>query len=101
MAWDVLSNRMVLFGGVSYPYAPLLGDTWSLDLKRSTWTPLTPTSAPSARAWHVMEGTWGGVLLFGGSPQHEHYTYDDTWIFDSRRTRWIGIGPDRRACPVF
>lgn len=101
MAWDVRSNRMVLFGGVSYPYAPLLGDTWSLDLKRSTWTPLTPTSAPSPRAWHVLEGTWGGVLLFGGSPQHEHYTYDDTWIFDSRCTRWIGIDLRRRACPAF
>ena len=46
---SVLSNRMGLFGGVSYPYEPLLGDTWSLDLKRSTWTPLTPhTTAGSS-----------------------------------------------------
>jgi hypothetical protein len=101
MAWDAVSNRMILFGGVSYPYEPLLGDTWSLDLKRETWTLLTPTPAPSARAWHVMEGTWSGVLLFGGSPQHEVYTYDDTWVFDSRRTLWIPIALGTRACPAF
>jgi hypothetical protein len=101
MAWDVWSNRMILFGGVSYPYEPLLGDTWALDLRRNTWTLLTPQPAPDARAWHVMEGTWSGVLLFGGSPQHEVYTYDDTWIFDSRRARWIPIDPARRACGAF
>jgi hypothetical protein len=101
MSWDAVSNRMILFGGVSYPYEPLLGDTWSLDLKRETWTLLTPAPAPSARAWHVMEGTWSGVLLFGGSPQHEVYTYDDTWVFDSRRTLWIRIDLGTRACPAF
>jgi len=92
MTWDLASNRMVLFGGVSYPYEPVLGDTWALDLERSTWTPLTPTPAPSPRAWHVMEGTWTGVLLFGGSPQHDPFTDGDTWIYDSRRNRWKEIG---------
>jgi hypothetical protein len=83
---------MALFGGVSYPYEPVLGDTWALDLERRTWTPLTPTPAPSPRAWHAMEGTWTGVLLFGGSPQHDSFTDGDTWIYDSRHNRWKEIG---------
>jgi hypothetical protein len=39
-----------------------------------------------------MEGTWTGVLLFGGSPQHDPFTDGDTWIYDSRRNRWKEIG---------
>lgn len=101
MAWDIKSNRMVMFGGVEYPYEPILGDTWSLDLKHSTWTQLSPAPAPKARAWHVMEGTWEGALLFGGSPQHEIYTFDDTWIFDSHRDRWNAVDFGGRTCPSF
>ncbi len=95
LAWDLWSNRMILFGGVEYPYEPILGDTWALDLKRNSWTQLSPRREPDARAWHIMHGTWGGPLLFGGSPQHSPYTYDDTWIYRSHSNRWIRIGPRR------
>jgi hypothetical protein len=33
-------------------------------------------------------GTSRGTFLFGGSLQHDHYTYDDTWIYDSRSDQW-------------
>ncbi len=91
LAWDVWSNRMILFGGVAKPYKPLFGDTWALDLEKKSWTQLSPSRKPHARAWHVMQGTWGGPLLFGGSPQHSPYTYDDTWIYKSYYDRWIPI----------
>lgn len=98
MAWDLWSNRMIMFGGVAYPYEPLFGDTWSLDLKRNSWTQLTPKREPNARAWHVMQGTWGGAFLFGGSPQHELYTYDDTWIYRPHPNRWIRVDRGKRGC---
>ena len=92
LAWDELSNRMIMFGGVVKPYKPLFGDTWALDLNNLSWTQLTPMgSKPSARAWHVMEGTWDGVLLYGGSRQHSPYINDDTWIYRSYDNRWIPI----------
>lgn len=92
LAWDFSSNRMIMFGGVVKPYKPLFGDTWALDLENESWTQLKPTSRkPRARAWHVMEGTWEGVLLYGGSRRHSPYTYDDTWIYKSGDNRWIPI----------
>ena len=92
LAWDESSNRMIMFGGVVEPYKPLFGDTWALDLETESWTQLSPTrSKPSARAWHVMEGTWEGVLLYGGSRRHSPYTKDDTWIYNSDNNRWIPI----------
>ena len=93
LAWDLWSNQMIMFGGVVYPYRPRFGDTWSLDLTENTWTQLAPTPPePTARAWHVMQGTWGGPLLFGGSPQHSPYTFDDTWIYRSVLNRWTRVG---------
>jgi hypothetical protein len=91
LAWDVWSNRMILFGGVAKPYKPLYGDTWALDLEKKSWTQLSPSREPHARAWHVMQGTWGGPLLFGGSKSHSQYIYDDTWIYKSYYDRWILI----------
>ena len=92
LAWDVLSNRMIMFGGVVKPYKPLFGDTWALDLENESWTQLKPTrSKPRKRAWHVMEGTEDGVLLYGGSRRHSPHTYDDTWIYESDDNRWIPI----------
>lgn len=94
LAWDVSSSRMIMFGGVVEPYKPLFRDTWALDLENGneSWTQLKPTrSKPRARAWHVMEGTREGVLLYGGSRRHSPYTYDDTWIYKSGDDRWIPI----------
>ena len=105
MAWDITSNRIIMFGGDLTSdadiYQPVAGDTWSLDLKRNKWTQLAPTAAPSARAWHIMEGTWGGVLLFGGSPTHSPFTNDDTWIFNSHGNRWGGVDFVGGSCPAF
>jgi hypothetical protein len=91
MTWDALSNQLILFGGVSYPYRPVLDDTWALNLTENTWTPLTPKVSPSPRAWHVAAGTWQGVLLFGGSRKHSPFTNDDTWIYESQCNRWVKI----------
>jgi hypothetical protein len=91
MEWDVSSNQAILFGGVSYLYEPVLNDTWAYDYKRNEWRELTPRTSPSARAWHAMTGTWRGILMFGGSPEHSVFTNDDTWIYKSHRDQWVKI----------
>ncbi len=96
MAWDSASNSVILFGGVSRLYEPVLEDTWAYDYEQNTWKELTPQVHPSARAWHVMVSTPQGVLLFGGSPQHDLYTNDDTWIYDSKSDQWNEISPCKR-----
>lgn len=93
MAWDIWSNRIIMFGGVSIPYEPILGDTWAFDLRRNTWTQLQPKGSPSSRAWQAMMGTWTGPLLFGGSPTHDVLTDDDTWNYNSLNNSWIEVLP--------
>ena len=97
MDWDSASNRVILFGGVSRLYEPVLEDTWAYDFDSNTWKALTPKTHPSARARHVMVGTPQGVLLFGGSPQHDLYTNDDTWIYDSKSDQWNKVSPCTRS----
>lgn len=92
LTWDLPSNRAIVFGGVSYPYEPVLDDTWAYDLRRNEWTKLEPRTAPSARAWHCAVGTWRGSLLFGGSPEHTVFSDDDTWLHESFLNRWLQIG---------
>jgi N-acetylneuraminic acid mutarotase len=94
IAWDLWSNKIILFGGVSNVklYEPVLDDSWAFDLKSNTWTKLKPKASPSARAWHAMVGTWTGPLLFGGGPTHDVFTDDDTWSYNSRAKKWEEIG---------
>jgi N-acetylneuraminic acid mutarotase len=91
IAWDIWSNKIILFGGVSKLYEPVLDDTWAFDLKSNTWTRLRQKEFPSARAWQVMEGTWTGPLLFGGSPTHDVFTNDDTWNYYSFANKWVEV----------
>lgn len=95
LAWDIWSNKIILFGGVAKLYEPLLGDTWAFDLKSNTWSQLKPKASPSMRAWQVMEGTWTGAVLFGGSDQHNPYTKSDTWNYDSLANKWVEISACR------
>ena len=100
LAWDLWSNKIILFGGVSRLYEPVLDDTWAFDLKSNGWTRLKLQASPSARAWQVMEGTWTGPLLFGGSPQHDLYTDDDTWDYLSPAHGWAEIGAGKPKTQV-
>jgi hypothetical protein len=91
LEWDVASNQAILFGGVLNFYEPVLDETWTYNLKHNEWTKLEPRESPSARAWHSMTGTWRGILMFGGSPEHSVFTNDDTWIYKSYRDSWKKI----------
>jgi hypothetical protein len=91
LEWDVASNQAILFGGVAYLYEPVLNDTWAYDFKHNEWRELAPRTSPSARAWHVMTGTWRGILMFGGAAEHSVFTNDDTWLYKSHINTWKKI----------
>ncbi len=77
MAYDVLRQRVVVFGGQNPPY--YLGDTWEWD--GSLWKRLMPASSPSARSASAMAYDAGRqrLVLFGGD---DGYTFlHDTWHF--------------------
>lgn len=59
----------------------------------------TFSSKPPPRSGHTLVSYKGKVILFGGV--HEKVHYDDTWLFDPSRHKWIklqctGIHPAAR-----
>lgn len=92
MAYDPITRRMILFGGVSgldqgTQTVYYFNDTWAWNGAR--WTQLFPAHKPAARSGHALayDSLRNRILLFGG-----HTTsgdLNDTWSFDG--TDWTQI----------
>src|SRR5690348_10986522 len=56
--------------------------TASAETSALTWTQLSPTASPPARAYHAMayDEASGKVLVFGGFGENGYL--NDTWTFD-------------------
>ena len=55
MVYDSCARRSILFGGVGPVPTEITDDeTWSYDYDTNAWTQLSPSLAPSPRAWHGM-----------------------------------------------
>ncbi len=97
LAFDAVSNEIVLFGGCATDRAVcsgtgslLLGDTWELTLGpigAGTWSSVNPSTSPSPRAdmamgYDVQDGV---VVLFGGygCSGQSQLLCDDTWTFSA------------------
>lgn len=77
MAWDALSNTVVLYGG--FDGTNHLDDTWAWD--GEGWTELEPANFPSARSFGGLapHPATGDLVLFGG---HDGTTpLAETWAF--------------------
>jgi hypothetical protein len=101
LAFDVVSGKVVLFGGgVNSSFGAPLGDTWLLD--GDAWTQVGapgPLPRRSARLSPAVIPGGFGLLLFGGNgmfgagPMH----FDDTWAFDG--TSWTQLFPSQQPSP--
>ena len=78
MAYDEVSRRTILFGGM-HPYLRTEhADTWAWD--GVSWTKLSPQNSPSKRRNASVCSTSQGILLFGGGA----YTNTKTWLWNGR-----------------
>jgi uncharacterized SAM-binding protein YcdF (DUF218 family) len=84
MAYDPVSNKVVLFGGMGA--SANLNDTWAFD--GTTWTQLTTTGAPPVRngATMAFDLPTRKLVLFGGFDTNKYLR--DTWIFDGASSTW-------------
>ncbi len=94
VAWNPLTNKLVVFGGntkggpTGTGTPTLLNDTWEYDPVANGWTDVTPVAgSPSPRQHGAMcfDPLNGGMLLFGGQlntalPQ---VITNETWLFVS------------------
>jgi hypothetical protein len=102
MVYQKSTGKILLFGGGrSDPNASdgatmtkSLGDTWEFDPTSSTWTALSPASAPSPR--HDMGAAWDSVrqrvVIFGGMQTEianaSGVPKQDTWEWDPATSAW-------------
>lgn len=109
-------GTVLLFGGATTRFGPLLNDTWSWN--GSTWTRLAPETVPPARSGHAMcfDPVRGRVVMFSGNAGRNSVLYHaDTWEWDGAdwrlarpthsppRRDWAGMAfdPRRRVTILF
>lgn len=90
MAYDMVRERVVLFGGVDLGRA--VADTWERD--GTVWNLRTTTTAPSRRSRHAMAYDLARqrVVLFGGTDGR--ILMGDTWEWDG--VNWTQRAPAAR-----
>lgn len=70
IAWNPLTNKLVVFGGNTRGATPtLLNDLWEYDPITNAWANVTPVGAAPAPRQHApmtWDPTLNGMLLFGG-----------------------------------
>jgi hypothetical protein len=88
LAYDVARARIVLFGG--YGSAGFLNETWEYNGATQTWTQVTTSQAPAARAGSglVYDASLGRSVLFGGLDAALN-ALNDTWTYDG--TAWAQV----------
>ena len=95
MAYAASVDRVILFGG--HDASEQFADTWSYEFASTTWTELTPSSGPSARAFHTMayDAESARIVLFGGQffEAGTFVYFDDTWTYDGAANTWLETHP--------
>jgi len=84
MAYDPVSQKIVLFGG--YDGTQYLNDTWTFD--GSNWTEISAATAPPARTNASMAFDRDGakLVMFGGYDGHNYL--GDTWLWNGATSTW-------------
>ncbi|HEY5539574.1 MAG TPA: kelch repeat-containing protein [Thermoplasmata archaeon] len=90
VAYDGGSGKVVLFGGSRD--GVFNNETWAYDPQASTWTKMSPATAPSIRERHriVYVSASDRILLFGGSDPVENLS-GETWMYDFDLDSWTKL----------
>ncbi|NUN15992.1 MAG: hypothetical protein HUU55_20385 [Myxococcales bacterium] len=91
-AYDAKRNTMVMFGGTTAFFGPMLNDTWVLHLDTLQWEQVHTgvVAAPKKRFWAttVIPDGADTMLLFGGHDDEVLGNRNDVWTFDLDTQQW-------------
>jgi hypothetical protein len=99
MAYDSLSDRVVLFGGQNG--TKYYDSTWIYNYQSNTWANMTTGSPhPNNRAEHGMafDIESNKTILFGGRYSSGNYKYD-TWVYYYGGNSWQNMTTTNRPSP--
>ena len=88
MAYDVESDRVILFGGAGG------FETWAYDFNTDGWTRMNSVVHPSGRWGHAMayDERLDRVVLFGGERGSGPLRFlGDTWAYDFNTDTWTPV----------
>jgi len=97
MAYDVDSDRVILFGG--FTSTRRSDETWAYDFNANTWTNMSPAARPSPRYQAAMayDIESDRVILFGGNVRDSvDNVADDTWAYDFDANSWVARNPPKK-----
>ena len=95
MAYDPVSQKLVMFGG--FNDTTYLNDTWTWD--GTTWTQENTPVAPSPRTSAMMAYDFATrkLVLFGGYDGNQFL--GDTWLWDGASSTWTLANPAKSPTP--
>lgn len=87
MAYDPVSRKVVLFGGLGD--SGNFNDTWTFD--GTTWTQVASGVAPPVRngATMAFDGPTNKLVMFGGFNTNKYL--HDTWVWDGASSAWTQV----------
>ncbi len=108
LAYDIESNRVILFSGVwdgGWETEVVLGDCWSYDLGNNLWNnvdwdwqEVTPAESPGLRCGSplVYDIESDRMVIFSGWPNlhADGARYNDTWTYDVNTNTWTNMSPE-------
>ena len=104
MAYDVESDRAILYGGFSPNDEDLLllDDTWAYDPNENTWRKMDPTLPHPAGSGFSMayDIQSDRVILFMGN-LHEFQPTSETWAYDYNTDSWVNMEPTKAPFGFF
>ena len=88
MAYDIESDRVILFGGADTNF--LLDDTWAYDTNTDTWTEMKPATSPTQRNFQGMtyDAESDRVLVWGATGTDLEPVDGSVWAYDYNSNTW-------------
>jgi hypothetical protein len=97
MAYDVESERSIMFGGLNFMSGYVYDDTWAYDSDTDSWQEMEPDDNPGNLAKHFMVyvSSEDKVYLFGGDLCTDVCQLsNELWTYDFNSNTWERILPE-------
>lgn len=95
MAYDVESDRVILFGGFDFDSYKMYQVTWAYDFNTDSWTEMKSEASPPGQSFHAMtyDTDSDRILLFGGhtktpDPSNVVPLDSSVWAYDFNTNTW-------------
>lgn len=101
MAYDIESDRVILFSGQPSGSTSFLGDTWSYEVNTNTWTKMAPAqSPPKGEGPLAYDAQSDRVIWFFGTDWPPSKTISETWAYDFNSDTWTKMASSTSPPPL-